>query len=114
MSQTPPSVQELQRDADTDGNLVTFLDAALWEQLSRSSGLEELALAWLTLLCCAIDGAQQGLLLLEAKEANVFEPMAAWPEGAGKVPALVRIATTALKERRGVVREAGAIAGSGI
>src|SRR5690242_20446327 len=78
MSQTPPAVQESQRDADSDGNLVTFLDAALWEQLSRSSGLEELALAWLTLLCRAIDGAQQGLLLLETKEANVFEPVAAW------------------------------------
>jgi hypothetical protein len=120
MSQTPSPVQEPrgsppgQRDSDSDGTLVTFLDAALWEQLSHSKGLEELALAWLTLLCRAIDGAQQGLLLLETKESNVFEPVAVWPDGAGKVPALANTATIALKERRGVVREAGTADGHGL
>jgi hypothetical protein len=113
MSQTPSSVQEPRgaqpgsRDtADSDGGLVTVLDATLWERLSHSKDIDELATAWLALLCRSIDGARQGLLVLETGEANVFNPVAGWPDGAGKAAVLGNTATLALKERRGVVREA--------
>ena len=119
MSQTPSSAPEPdiatgQRHAGTDAGLITFLDAALWEQLSRAVSLEELSRAWLALLCRTIAGAQQGLLLLEAKEANLFDPVATWPDNAGKLPALVNLGTTVLKERRGLIRDAAAGTGHGI
>jgi multidrug resistance efflux pump len=113
MSQTPTPVQEprgysqASRDeVDSGDSTVKFLDAALWERLSQSESIEDLALAWLALLCRTIDGAQQALLLLEAAD-NVFETAAMWPDGAGKLQALADTAKIALSERRGVVREAG-------
>jgi multidrug resistance efflux pump len=114
MSQTPTPVQEprgysqASRDAAESGDsTVKFLDAALWERLSQSEAIADIALAWLTLLCRTIDGAQQALLLLEAAD-NVFETAAMWPDGAGKPQTLADTAKVALAERRGVVREAGA------
>src|ERR1700751_1760496 len=114
MSQTPTPVQEprgysqASRDAAESGDsTIKFLDAALWERLSQSEAVTDLALAWLALLCRTIDGAQQALLLLEAAD-NVFETPAMWPEGAGKPQSLADTAKIALAERRGVIREGGA------
>jgi multidrug resistance efflux pump len=114
MSQTPTPVQEprdysqASRDAAEFGDsTIKFLDAALWERLSQSEAVTDLALAWLALLCRTIDGAQQALLLLEAAD-NVFETAAMWPDGAGKPQSLADTAKIALAERRGVIREGGA------
>lgn len=113
MSQTPTPVQEprgysqASRDAAESGDsTVTFLDAALWERLSQSEAVTDLAPAWLALLCRTIDRAQQAVLLLEAAD-NVFETAAMWPDAAAKPPSLADTAKIALTERRGVVREAG-------
>lgn len=112
MVQTPtavPEARDLPRPApnarESGDDTVKFLDLALWERLSHAVGIDELATAWLTLLCRTIDGAQQSVLLLERDEPNVFETIATWPEASGLPPTLADTAKVALGERRGLVRD---------
>ncbi len=86
------------------------LEPALWRRMSDAGSASEMAGAWLSLQCQAIDGAYRGIVLLTGDAPNSFDVAASWPEGViARSPLLTEVAEVALRERRGVAKdEAGA------
>lgn len=84
-----------------------------WRHLAAASDAE-FAAAWLTLLCRALPGAANAVLLLGEPGRPPFAPVARWPQ-AGLRPAadLAAAAERALEEGRGVARPPADPAGIG-
>ena len=82
---------------------ITPLDSSLWRQITDSTDKAEALQAWVALQCRMTDGATRGLLMLRGGEEGLFDPVALWPEDAGKVPELVGATRTAITEKQGVV-----------
>lgn len=74
-----------------------------WARLASAESTEALCAAWLGVLCESLLGAQAGVVLLAQADGS-YAPVAALPEGRD-LSHLADIATDALRQREGVVRE---------
>ncbi|MDN3921526.1 HlyD family efflux transporter periplasmic adaptor subunit [Roseateles violae] len=85
----------------------TALPADAWQLLAQARSGDQLAQAWLTVLCQALLKARAGLVLM-AQPDGAYAPVAALPP-ARELHYLADIATEALRQRAGVLRhnEAG-------
>lgn len=80
----------------------TLVPADAWQALARARTGDQLAQAWLTVLCQALLQARAGLVLM-AQPDGAFAPVAAEPP-ARELAYLADIATEALRQRAGVLR----------
>lgn len=83
-----------------DGGALAVLEPALWKQAAAADTLDALAPAWLALQCRMLEAASGAVMRVGADGALV--PVATWPEGAGRSPALTEAADLAVRESRGV------------
>lgn len=83
---------------------VSFLDQALWKQLSDAETPETFAKAWLALQCRIIDGVSRAVVVLGNADTGPFAPAAFWPDGESGSAGLTSAAESAMAERRGVVQ----------
>ena len=92
---------------------VTFLEPALWRQLSEAASDEEFFFAWLNLQCLIIGNVQEGCIVLGPPDSGPFTPVALWPGRACNPQPFGPVIERALQERRGVMLRAAdaAIAG---
>ena len=76
---------------------------ASWSRLSDLEGRRELSTEWLQLVASMIKGVTRGLVLLREEQGEGFLPVAAWPEGSGKLDNLGRAAQKALQAGQAVL-----------
>lgn len=81
---------------------VSYLDQALWQQLSDARDAAQFAAAWLALQCAMVSGALRGTVVLRQGEA--YRPVAFWPDADAGSADLEAACENALRERKGVVR----------
>lgn len=89
----------------------TELDLA-WRRFGGAGGPEEFAQAWLALQCHAVGEVHEAVVVLQQPGAEVFAPLAFWPEARDGRSGLGEITERALREGRGVVQPRAAAAGS--
>lgn len=80
----------------------TVMPADAWSALARARTGDQLAQAWLAVLCHALLRARAGMVLM-AQPDGAFAPVAAEPP-TRELEYLADIATEALRERQGVLR----------
>lgn len=80
---------------------VSYLDQALWQQLSEIEDPAKFASAWLALQCAMIASVKQGVVVLRDEET--FAPVAQWPGTEKQSPELVKASEHALQQRKGVI-----------
>lgn len=78
-------------------------DAEIWRVFSAPGSDEQFCQAWLALLCRQLPDIAAGVVLIQAAEANTFQPAAVWPEVTRDLSFLGKVAERALMEGRGVV-----------
>ncbi len=78
-------------------------DADVWREFSAPSSNEHFCQAWLGLLCRQLANITAGVVLLQTREDNTFQPAAVWPDVSNDLSFLSKVAERALVERRGVV-----------
>lgn len=79
----------------------------LWFHFIQSESAEAFCRAWLALQCRALPGTVAGMVLLGEADSGPYVPAAVWPRPGTSVEHLSGAAERALRERRGVVGEAG-------
>jgi|KBSMisStaDraftv2_1062788.scaffolds.fasta_scaffold04660_7 RND family efflux transporter MFP subunit len=79
----------------------TELDGA-WRQFGSARSPEEFCRHWLAVLCHAVSGVHDAVVVLQKPGADAFAPIAAWPEGK-REHGVGEIAERALREGRGLV-----------
>jgi RND family efflux transporter MFP subunit len=85
---------------------LTYLDQALWQQLSAAPSPAAFAKAWLTLQCAMISGVRRALVLQPTTLGGKPVPVGRWPDSdAGDLSALSEIAEIAAGRGRGVAKE---------
>lgn len=94
--------------SETDGGRVSYLEQALWTRFREASSAEDFIRAWLALQCSIIGGVRKGVVVSGPQDTGPFAPVAYWPDELDGDPALAPAAERALRERRGVLRGAGA------
>ena len=99
-------------DAPEQGEAtLSYLDQALWQQLSAAPTPAAFAKAWLTLQCAMIGGVSRGVILLAEQPGKRPKPVARWPDNDGAdLHGLVELADIAVHRGRGVARQTGASA----
>ena len=102
MRNYPPDQERELRTKSTIGS-VTYLEPALWQQLTEAENDQEYCLSWLRLQCRIIDNVHGGIVMLGPANAGPFTPVAAWPEQLANKNPFNHIAQRVLMERRGVV-----------
>ena len=86
----------------------SVLDDAQWRVFASAKTAEELARAWLSLLCRQLGVVSAGAVLLESGATNTFVPIAVWPEPVGDLSRLGAVAERVLSESRAVIHGSGA------
>jgi len=81
---------------------VSYLDQALWQQLSDARDTAQFASAWLALQCAMVSGALRGTVVL--RQGDAYRPLAIWPDADARSAQLEATCESALRERKGVVR----------
>jgi RND family efflux transporter MFP subunit len=90
----------------------TELDLA-WRRFGGAGGPEEFAQSWLALQCHAIGEVNEAVVVLQQPGAEVFAPLAHWPEARDGRSDLAEVTERALREGRGVVQpRAAAVVGT--
>jgi len=77
------------------------LDLA-WRQFGAARSPEEFCRHWLSVLCHAVAGVHDAVVVLQKPGADTFAPVASWPEGR-REHEVDQIAERALREGRGLV-----------
>jgi RND family efflux transporter MFP subunit len=81
---------------------VTYLEPALWRQLSEADNEQDFCSSWLHLQCRMIDNCLSGIVILGPSETGPFRPAATWPERRGDYQDLSRVVEQVLQEKKGV------------
>ena len=74
----------------------SVVDDAQWRLFASAKTPEELARAWLSLLCRQLGVVSAGAVLLESGATNTFVPIAVWPEPVGDLSRLGAVAQRVL------------------
>ncbi len=82
---------------------VTYLEPALWQQLTEATSDREFCLSWLRLQCRMIEEVYQGMVLLGPAEAGPFLPVASWPEQSAAPEIFDALVQRVVREGKGVV-----------
>ena len=83
-----------------EGGQLAVLEPALWKQAAGAEGFDALAPVWLALQCRMLDASAGAVLRVGAD--GTLSPVATYPKGVGRTPALLEAAELAVKEGRGV------------
>lgn len=102
MSEHPPS-QDGRGTGHTQTGSITYLEPALWQQLSDAETDQDYCLSWLRLQCRMIDEVHQGVVMLGPADAGPFLPVASWPEAALSPQFFDNVVQRVIRERKGVV-----------
>ena len=99
---------EVITDQDAKGTVsptgsITYLEPALWQQLSEAETDEAFCSSWLKLQCRLIEDVYQGEVRLGPADAGPFLPLAAWPEQLPSPQFFDHVAQRVFRERKGVV-----------
>lgn len=82
---------------------VTYLEPALWKNITEAETEEEFCQSWLGLQCRIISGTSGGIVVLGEPEKGPYAPVAAWPQGLRGRKHFTKIIEEVLKQRKGVV-----------
>ena len=85
------------------GSAVTYLEPALWRQLSEAQTEAEFCFFWLQLQCRMISDTVCGVVLMSREEGSNFAPVAFWPQTQRSHAHLSKVIEQAIKEQKGVV-----------
>jgi RND family efflux transporter MFP subunit len=85
------------------GSAVTYLEPALWRQLSEAETEEDFCFFWLQLQCRMISETVCGVVLLSPEGDSGFSPIAFWPQNQRSHGHLSGVIEQAVKEQKGVV-----------
>jgi RND family efflux transporter MFP subunit len=85
------------------GTGVTYLEPALWRQLSEAETEGEFCFFWLQLQCRMIIDTVCGVVLLSHEGETNFSPVAFWPQNQPSHAHLSKVIEQAIKEQKGVV-----------
>ena len=85
------------------GKSVTYLEPALWRQLSEAETEAEFFFFWLQLQCRMITDTVCGVVLLSQEEESGFAPVACRPQNQRSHKHLAGVIEQAIKEQKGVV-----------
>lgn len=102
MPEHPPH-QELRGGVQVQPGSITYLEPALWQQLTDAGTDREFCLSWLRLQCRMIDAVHQGVVMMGPVDAGPFLPVAAWPETLASSQSFEHLVQRVLRERKGVV-----------
>ncbi len=83
--------------------LITYLEPALWRQLSEAASENEFCFAWLQLQCRMIEDTVCGVVHLKNEESAALAPAGFWPPGQQSYRHLSGVIEQALREEKGVV-----------
>ena len=92
------------QDNDINCSNQTSTEALLWNDFVTAKTANDLCHAWLALICEQIKGASAAAVLVESQEAQIYVPMAVWPEATPNMGRLAKIVEISLRERRSVVQ----------
>ena len=95
-----------QRPATTHP-LVASGDDSLWAAFASAATAEQFCACWLTIVCRSIPDVVAAFLLLEEENGH-YRVGAAWPDAKRDLAYLSPAAELALRQRRGLVHQAGA------
>jgi RND family efflux transporter MFP subunit len=102
MPEHPPH-QEGRGEAQSQSGSITYLEPALWQQLTDASTDQDFYLGWLRLQCRMIDAVNLGVVMMGPVDAGPFLPVAAWPEALASSQSFENLVQRVLRERKGVV-----------
>lgn len=102
MPEHPPH-QEGRELPQAQPGSVTYLEPALWQQLTEAGSDQEFCMSWLRLQCRMIEQIHQGVVMMGPAEAGPFLPVAAWPETLNPEKSFENLVQRVLRERKGVV-----------
>ena len=89
---------QVQREEKT-----SFLEPALWRNLSEAQNEQEFCLSWLELQSHMISGTTSGLVGFGSVEAGTFAPVAFYPRGLQERKHFTRVLEQVFKERKGII-----------
>lgn len=98
-----PSHQEGRELSQAQSGSVTYLEPALWQQLTEAGSDQEFYMSWLRLQCRMIEQVHQGVVMVGPVEAGPFLPVAAWPETPNPGKTFENLVQRVHRERKGVV-----------
>jgi hypothetical protein len=98
-----PPYQEVGGGTQSQSGSITYLEPALWQQLTDAGTDREFCLGWLRLQCRMIDAVHQGVVMLGPMDAGPFLPVAVWPEALSATQPFENLVQRVLRERKGVV-----------
>ena len=98
-----PSQLDGKVSAPPPGGSITYLEPALWLQLTGATPDQEFFQAWLRLQCRMIDDANHAVVLIGPADAGPFQPIAAWPEQLPSPHIFDNVKQRVLRERKGVI-----------
>lgn len=82
---------------------VTYLEPALWRQLSEAETEADFCFFWLQLQCRMISDTVCGVVLLSHQGDSNFAPVAFWPQNQRSHAHLAKVIEQTVKEQKGVV-----------
>lgn len=83
--------------------VVTYLEPALWRQLSDAESDADFCFAWLQLQCRMIQGVHSGVVFLESSTDESYVPVAYWPQSFSFHEQFSTVVDRLLVEQKGVV-----------
>lgn len=91
--------------SEQSSKTVTYLDKALWLQLTEGGTLHDTLEAWLAIQCGMIEFVTQGVLVMNAGEADSasYRPLAVWPANQSIDSVLAKTAELTVAKQSGVV-----------
>jgi len=102
MSEKPPK-EKAEGDYGPEEDSVTYLEPALWRQLTEAETEEGFCLSWLRLQCRMISDTFSGVVVFGPADTGPFAPVAFWPSGLRERRSLLRGVERVLQERKGAV-----------
>lgn len=80
-----------------------------WKTFNEADNLETAAQSWLALQCAMLSGVIRGLLVVGKPDSRAYAPISFWPEGQRGSLGLSESVDMVLHEKRGVLRDTGAL-----